>query len=251
MAWIGEAISEQISALGPRLYTLGALATGAVAVVGVIYLALTGVHMSSLEIGSIVVLVFLAVFWLTMLDHTVRLRRLITPKVTIGFESSGCLVPTPLKIRDASDPKNVVEVEAVYLRAVVRNVGRLAAKECEAYLTNVQRKMPNGDFTDTDFSDAMDLPWSMREGRAYLPMSIGPQVRRYFDVLVSRKDNNELQFAGIWPLRLRKFFGSAGIYKLDLAVLADGATVTAAICVDWNGKWDEIKAYMDATKLDS
>ncbi|MCZ6770616.1 MAG: hypothetical protein O7G83_01355, partial [Proteobacteria bacterium] len=117
--------------------------------------------------------------------------------------------------------------------------------ECEAYLVNVQKKQYGGGFNETDFHDSMDLPWSLREGRAFLPMTIGAGVRRYFDVLVVREDKNQIELVGFWPLRLRNMFSDHTAYRLELAVMANGITEKIPVCVEWNGQWDQIRTYKD------
>jgi hypothetical protein len=202
----------------------------------------TGHQVGPLTLAPWVMLVVLAFIFACLLDHTVKLRRQITPKLEIDFDA-GSQVQTTLNIFDDSG-RPAGETKAIYLRCVVTCAGELAAKDCEPLLTNVERQ-EGGVWRPVGFHDSLDLAWSNRGERGFLPLSIAIGARRYFDILFTRQDLNRLHPAMPWPNSLKGLFDDPATLRFEVGVLCEGVTKKIAIIVIWNGKWNEVKAHKD------
>jgi len=177
----------------------------------------------------------LLLWW--MVEYAVRLRRSLTPKLSIGL---GGIVTTPVKEKTKSlDLKTGLvttktdEYQAVYLRGVVVAESEKAVSHCMAYLTGVRKKDKTTlQYTATQYLDDIQLPWSYI-GREAITIPKG--VRRYFDILDVHERRMRPDPCGVWPLTLRKLFDDHTSYRLDLLVAGDGISKSLTIEFTWAG----------------
>lgn len=183
--------------------------------------------------------VFLCYVAFSVLKRAVEERRRLTPKLQLSFQpEGGGMVETPEKERDI-EGKTIREYKAVYLRLCVEAVSDMKVRECSAFLTRIQTKSADGAFADMDIhGGALQLAWAHIGPR---DVDVPHLIKRYADILKAT-DDNRLKFTGMWPLALRGAFNAVTTYRLTIAVVGEGMTKSIIIDVDWNGKWDEMKA---------
>ncbi|MCK4822519.1 hypothetical protein KA005_42535, partial [bacterium] len=75
--------------------------------------------------------------------------------------------------------------DAHYVRIRITNVGRQIAKQCRAYLVNVEKWVEsNNDFEPTVYCDSLQLPWSARGSteEAYRPIDLSRDIKQFVDI---------------------------------------------------------------------
>jgi hypothetical protein len=76
--------------------------------------------------------------------------------------------------------------QAKYVRIkAVNHSGRLA-KNCRAYLTNIERRGPSGAWEATEYCESMQLGWSARGDGAHTALDLPKDVPCFIDVLSTR-----------------------------------------------------------------
>jgi hypothetical protein len=139
--------------------------------------------------------------------------------------------------------------KARYVKVLVRNTGTLAAEGCEAFLNDVQKRAPTGQWVDVGFRDAIDLPWSLRSRGGppgslaghYDSLNISQKSRRYVAVLWTQNDTGKIHLYDGWPLSLSHVFDHPNEYQLEIGVLSRGVVSYITGILEWGGHWDRIK----------
>ena len=73
--------------------------------------------------------------------------------------------------------------QAYYIRVKVNNiklVARTVAKGCKAYLVNIEKKQPNGEFGSTIYCDSIQLAWSNRGNNRYDGFDLSKGVNQLY-----------------------------------------------------------------------
>lgn len=142
-------------------------------------------------------------------------------------------------------PAGVLQVvpgisKAMWIRLCVENSRWGVAKNCRAYLADVQRQFPNGE-RDRIFWDCMPLEWANDSGAT---IDIPTGIKGVLDVMRSSiNDEPRPWFVNKGQLdRFDRLFGTAGTYFLTVLVSADNARAkSCCLQIDWNGEWDQIE----------
>jgi hypothetical protein len=158
------------------------------------------------------------------------------PKLEIDFEGTpgANIVDAHYKRKDGTD------VDDIYIRVRVRNLGQRTAKGSRVFLTTLQEVQPTG-ATITEIYDSLSLPWA---GWAFEPRDIPPGVSFYADLMrVSRHTEG-------WIFSAEKKFAIkaaleqySGTYRFRVTTTADNAA--PAICevdVTYKQDWHTLKA---------
>lgn len=243
MRWIKERQDVLQAGIGPRRYVYASIFLAVIAISkwlvgqarehGITALADIPVW----TVGVIVLLIATA-YWL--LEYAVHLRRQLAPKLSLSFNPErGSIVTTPLKdkvkmkLADQEFVQEMNERRGVYIRGLVTAVSEKTVSQCTPYLVGVRKKhAATGMFTDTQYLDDLQLPWSLIGER---DISIPQGVRRYFDVVTIDEKVMQPRIASQWPLTLRNLFDDKTTYQLDLMVSGEGITVKMTIEFTWTG----------------
>lgn len=240
MGWIRQGWEEFKLALGLRRYTVLSLSIAVANIFAALYLVETGLKMSSVLFISIAAAALLIILLVAITDHAIRLRHSITPKIQLDFDAGGgSLVKVMLKLFQNGKPAG--EANCFYLRGKVTCLGELAAPNCEALLTNIEKQ--NGDNWDSvGFSDSVDLPWANRGERGFSPLSIAVGAKRYFDIFYTDEKSNQLVPAAPWPAHMHNLFDAPGTFRIEIGVLCEGVLKKIHVIVNWTGKWNTVTA---------
>jgi hypothetical protein len=135
------------------------------------------------------------------------------------------------------------EREARYVRLKVVNRSQAVARDCRAFLTNIERETPPGKFERTIFSDTLQLPWSVRPdgGRAEdLPHG----VANFVDVISTREGNPTFRIHGrVFPFRYEHLLSDYARYRLTVWVTGDNVKpVKIKLFFSWKGAWNAFEA---------
>lgn len=121
-------------------------------------------------------------------------------------------------------------------RVRVKNTGKAIAKNCRAYLVNIEELM-NGFPKETFYRDTLRLRWAYEtEGDLHAGVDIPPGIFIYFDLMSTKmEDGKPLTFIQAAKVR-QKFMNNLEfnkIYRFTVLVAAD-ATEPKQICVTIN-----------------
>jgi hypothetical protein len=178
----------------------------------------------------------------------------------IGFVSAvlAPIVVEPLK-RRFFDPKLKVEfiegdkgfitdtkekgvTEAHYVRVKVINTGRQIAKQCRAYLVNVEKwNTSTNKFEPTIYCDSLQLAWSARANteEAYSPLDMPRDINQFIDIVSTRRpeiDYKIMVYAHLY--RYEPLFKEHGKFRYTVVVSGDNVKpASTKVVFEWSGDW--------------
>ena len=140
--------------------------------------------------------------------------------------------------------------EAIYLRVKVANESPFIARDCRAYLVNIEKKDEHGKFKRTIYADSMPLAWSGRKpNEVYDPIDIPKDVPQYFNILATKSISHEFHpLIMVVPYRYGELFKETGTFRFTVQVSAQGGhSKRFKLTFNWRGLWDDF----DANSLES
>lgn len=166
-------------------------------------------------------------------------QRLYRPRLVLDFDASAdCLSKTPMREGDRS-------LLGLVVRIKVRNESNAIARDCRAYLIDVEQASDIGTFTSTVYCDSLQLGWSchVEEDRRFGGIDIPRGVNQFVDV-VATKENVSVLIPQIRPIPYRyvDLFQMMGEFRWTLQVSAAGTNpATIRLILRWAGLWDRIE----------
>ena len=114
------------------------------------------------------VVTFLAGFSTAIFAEPIR-RYLFKPNLKLDFDNNDDFVAlTPEKMPSNND---TIEIKAYYIRIKATNTKNVAAKDCKAYLVNIEKLDASGNFKPTIYCDSISLAWSCQNmGEQYITL---------------------------------------------------------------------------------
>lgn len=137
---------------------------------------------------------------------------------------------------------DVSDVPAHYVRIKVVNEGREIAKQCNAYLTNIEKwNYSANKYEQTDYCDSLMLAWSARNIERFRLLNLPKGIKWFVDVISTNAiDKNEYSVeTNIEMNRYIDLFKERG--KFQYTVMISGDNVKPASCkivFTWSGDWD-------------
>lgn len=187
-------------------------------------------------LGGAVIGFFAAVF-----TEPVR-RWIFRPVISLSFDQSkDCIAHTPIR-----DRANVTS--GIYFRVRIINEKSNIAKQCRAYLVNVEKLNDQGVFERTIYTDSIQLAWSCREGEEWKPVDLPKGVTQYIDVISTQRNalNTFKLKVNFFPLRYHELLTEdEKTLRLTVQVAGDGFDPKLIkLKFNWNGQWNN--AHMHA-----
>ncbi len=135
-----------------------------------------------------------------------------------------------------------VEFVEIYIRARVRNLGAIVAKQCRPYLVKLEEVQPSGT-TSTELFDSVVLRWPGYP-HDFAARDIPKGVNQFFDIVGVLKNEPGWRFA------FRERFSShrglltyKGTYRFTVLVSGDGfKPMGRKIDVTYSGDWNGLRA---------
>ena len=178
---------------------------------------------------------FTAGFAIAIFAEPVR-RFFFKPKLKSEFQQSPYCIS---KTYDVVNGKVVADMH--YIRVKVTNTSKIIARDCRAYLINIEKKSEKGKFASTCYCDSIQLAWScQKEEDSYRGIDISKGVNQYLDVIATKSTSKEFKpLTIVTTNRDRDLFKETGEFLLTIQVSAHGADPkTIKLEFDWNGIWD-------------
>lgn len=178
-------------------------------------------------------------------------RHIYGPKLTVEFEgkgSHGFFNKTKARVMTQNPESHQAQIQAVtearYVRVRVRNTGHQIAKQCRAYLVNVEKwNNAKGDFETTAYCDSIQLAWSCRGEERFSAIDLPRDIHQFVDVVSSRKITNDYRVEIMIRLfRYTDLFKETGKFRYTMQVSGDNVKpATKSIIFDWQGFWDKFE----------
>lgn len=199
------------------------------------------------------VIPFLAGFFTAIFAEPIR-RYLFKPNLRLDFVNNGDFVAlTPERAGD-------IQIKAYYIRIKATNTKNVAAKDCKAYLVNIEKLDASGDFKPTDYCDSIPLAWSCQNiGEQYNGININKGVNQFADVvttrhlvsagevmyptMVNQSVNDDILYPQIklTPFRYEGIFKEKGTLRFTVQVTSANADPkTIKLILVWSGVWDKL-----------
>jgi len=133
--------------------------------------------------------------------------------------------------------------DAYYIRVRVTNTGRQIAKQCRAYLVNVEKwNKSTSKFEPTIYCDSLQLAWSARGTveEAYRPLDLPKLINQFVDIVSTRKIEAKYRIETNPKLkRYAKLFKEHGKFRYTVQVSGDNVKPEfVKVIVDWSGNWE-------------
>jgi hypothetical protein len=142
---------------------------------------------------------------------------------------------------EGSWKKDGEEYIEIYIRARVRNSGRIIAKRCRPYLVKLEEVLHSGT-PSTQLYDSLMLRWPGQDD--YEPRDIPNGVNQFFDVVGVLKNTSGWRFACEKPFPLSSTLSTyRGTYRFTVLVTGDGVIPAGRkIDVTYSGDWNNLRA---------
>jgi hypothetical protein len=175
-------------------------------------------------------------------------RRLIWgPKLTLFFDKNidGCIAKTPIELIMKNGER--IETEGYYIRVMVRNEKYLLARDCRAFLVNIEKKGEDNEFHPTVYYDSIQAQWACRSGQGFSGIDLPRGMNQFIDVIGSIKDNPNVDPKIDSKIFMhRSLFSEIGTFRYTIQVSGNELNpVKIKFIFKWNGKWDDFDVDID------
>jgi len=144
--------------------------------------------------------------------------------------------------------KDQVDVNDIYIRVRVRNVGGRTAKGARVFLTDLQ-EVHTPHSSRTRLHDTLPLPWA---GWAFEPRDIPPGITFYADVVRVSKNKAGWIFSAKWVPSDAELATYSGTYRFKVKATADNAaTVACEVDVTYKQDWNTLRAVAVGRPVDT
>lgn len=169
-------------------------------------------------------------------------RKHFAAKLVLSFErSDDCIALTPAELFHPRTGGRYGETTGYWVRVRAVNSSYFVARNCRAYIVNVEKRSKDGTFTRV-FNDSIPLSWACRGQEAFSGIDMPKDVPIYFDVFSTTEnlpDRFELTTSSK-PYRYEKLGMEPGTYRLTCCVGAEEAQpVQIQLLLEWRGRWDD------------
>ena len=141
-----------------------------------------------------------------------------------------------------TDTKEEGVTDAHYVRLKVLNTGRQIARQCRAYLVNVEKWNTSIDqFEPTIYCESLQLAWSARANteEAYRPLDMTRGINVFIDIVSTRRPESDYKIMTNPRLyRYEPLFKEHGKFRYTLLVSGDNfKPVSNKVIFEWSGDW--------------
>ena len=175
---------------------------------------------------------FFAGALVTIFAEPIR-KRIFSPELALDYKKDSKDYVTRTNFQDGKFD--------IYVRAKVINKKKHLAKDCRAFLINIEKE-DNGNFVQTVYADSLQLAWSCQiDQMRYSAICLSYGVNLYFDIFrtTSTDPPNAASFhplANALPLRYNdeNLFFLPGKYRLTIQVTSSNANpIKMCLILQW------------------
>jgi hypothetical protein len=175
-------------------------------------------------------------------------RRLIWgPKLSLFFDKNidGCIAKTPIELIMTNGER--IETEGYYIRVMVKNEKYLLARDCRAFLVNIEKKEEDNKFHSTVYYDSIQAQWACRSGQGFSGIDLPRGLNQFIDVIGTIKDNPNIDLKIDSKIFLhRPLLSEIGTFRYTIQVSGNELNpVKIKFIFKWNGKWDDFDVDID------
>jgi hypothetical protein len=181
-------------------------------------------------------------------------RRLIWgPKLELFFGKTyeGCIAKTPIEIEtEVDNEKGKIATVGYYIRVMVRNKKYLLARDCRAFLVNIEKKGADNIFHPTIYCDSIQAQWACRSGQGFQSIDLPRGVNQFVDIISTVKDVNHIvPKIEMIPFRYQELFREYGVFRYTIQVSgSEIKPLFIKIIFRWKGELDYFGVEIDHDK---
>lgn len=165
--------------------------------------------------------------------------RLFGPKLELKFNNNEYAYKTEII-------KNHITTH--YIRVEVVNTGRKIAKQCRAYLVNVEKENSSGEFVPTHYKDSLQLCWAAKNEKKdyFIPLDLSKDISQFINVIVIEEPNKyQTQVREDLYSYKKLLEGEHGKFRYTIHVSGDNVNPAfIKIISKWNGTWENYEVYL-------
>jgi hypothetical protein len=181
-------------------------------------------------------------------------RWLFQSVLTLDFEKTDHFVTSTEETEKRFDPESgtVIETQkrkARYVRVRVTNTSGSLAKNCRAYLVNIEQLGHSGQWEATVYCESMQLAWSGRGDGAYTAVDLPKNVPHFIDVVSMREKSATFQLEiKVLLKRYEAMLSTPGQYRFTILVSGENVTLKKLrLSLKWAGAWDDSEVDIERT----
>jgi hypothetical protein len=185
------------------------------------------------------IIAFLSGFIIALFADPLR-QWLFRANVTLEFINAEHFVT---RTKETIKGRDTPPYEASYVRIKATNRSPRLAKNCRAYLVNIEQFGRSGDWESTDYCESMQLAWSARGDGGYIALDLPAQVPHFIDVVSTRETSTQF-LPAIDPIlqRYLTLLKSTGTFRFTVLLSGENVRpVQIRLSFKWTGKWDEFE----------
>ena len=169
-------------------------------------------------------------------------------KLFFGKEIEGSIAKTPIELNYTVENIPVKSrTEGYYIRVMVKNIKYTLARDCRAFLANIEKKKDDNNYYPTIYNESIQLQWACRSGQGFQGIDLAMGINQFIDVISTLKDKDYIEpKIDTLPFRYRDLFNETGIFRYTIQVCGNEVRpVSIKIIFHWHGNWDNFDAYID------
>lgn len=167
------------------------------------------------------------------------------PKLELFFDRElGCIRKTPIRNGEG-------QTEGVYCRVLIKNTKPLLARDCRAFLTNIEKKGVDDVFHPTIYIDSIQAQWASRSGQGFQGIDIPKGINQFVDIFSTNKVSNKIEHKiELFPFMYQELFQEHGVFRYSIIVSGNEVKPKSIKFIfHWKGQWDDFEAYLDPDSL--
>jgi len=182
----------------------------------------------------------------TLLIPSIR-RFVWGPELKLDFDKDGegFIAKTPILMQEPGNQPIIHE--GIYIRVKVTNVKCNLAKQCRAFLVNIEKQNKDGIFKPTIYCDSIQLQWACRENQGFSAIDLPNGIMQFIDILATIKNFPYYEMKiGAPPFRYIDLFSESGIFRFTIQVSGDEVIPKfIRLIFYWREKWDDFDVSLD------
>lgn len=180
-------------------------------------------------------------------------KSIFSPRLKLEYgKSEECNAQTPIKFTqqvDLEGHEQKFQQRATYIRVKVTNQKLALAKNCRAYLINIEKENSRGIFENTIYADSIQLAWSCQADTGFKAIDIPNGVSQFLDLMSVYQISSTFKLElNVLPFRYESILKEKGKFRFTVQV--SGENINPAfikIVFNWSGSWDKYDAYTYST----
>ena len=130
---------------------------------------------------------------------------------------------------------------------MARNTKYSIAKDCRAFLANIEKKGEDDLYHPTVYFDSAQLKWASRRDQGFKAIDLPRGINQFIDVISTIKDPTNIEpKMELMPFMYRELFSEVGNFIYTIQVSGNELKPeNIMIIIKWKGVWDDFDIDID------